>query len=396
MTKIFKVPFATQGDRTSIPNEVQADGSVSYTQGYGYDYERDQVSDPAAKDIEREKMNGIFHDITEAVGEIQNYGLPKWAEEGKPYPIRAIVYHKNKVWQSKIENNEVEPVTGAQWIELKADLTAGDINVYNKTESDKRFQPLGNYLTAGYSYSKAESDANYQPKGNYAPAGNYALKGESYTKTEGDSRYQPKGSYQPSGDYATNSTVNSKFDAANSNANSRVPSARKVNNKPLSADITLAAGDVGAYTKAETDTKVADAKKAGTDAQVTANAANTAATNANNNANGRVPSGRKVNNKPLSSDISLTAGDVGAYTKAETDSRITAASNGAVMNIRRGAAVNPPKQNEYGPKESPAGCVVTSVRHDPTTSYGVFFTYRPLQILVNGAWKTLAGDAWCN
>ncbi|EUD10465.1 hypothetical protein [Providencia alcalifaciens] len=393
MTKIFKVPFATQGDRTSIPNEVQADGSVSYTQGYGYDYERDQVSDPAAKDIEREKMNGIFHDITEAVGEIQNYGLPKWAEEGKPYPIRAIVYHKNKVWQSKIENNEVEPVTGAQWIELKADLTAGDINVYNKTESDKRFQPLGNYLTAGYSYSKAESDANYQPKGNYAPAGNYALKGESYTKTEGDSRYQPKGSYQPSGDYATNSTVNSKFDAANSNANSRVPSARKVNNKPLSADITLAAGDVGAYTKAETDTKVADAKKAGTDAQVTANAANTAATNANNNANGRVPSGRKVNNKPLSSDISLTAGDVGAYTKAETDSRITAASNGAVMNIRRGAAVNPPKQNEYGPKESPAGCVVTSVRHDPTTSYGVFFTYRPLQILVNGAWKTLAGDA---
>ena len=47
----------------------------------------------------------------------------------------------------------------------------------------------------------------------------------------------------------------------------------------MSADITLSAGDVGAYTKAEIDTKVADAKKAGTDAQATANAANTAATN---------------------------------------------------------------------------------------------------------------------
>lgn len=58
---------------------------------------------------------------------------------------------------------------------------------------------------------------------------------------------------------------------ANNNANGRVPSSRKVNNKPLSADITLSAGDVGAYTKAETDTKVADAKKAGTDAQATAN-----------------------------------------------------------------------------------------------------------------------------
>ncbi|HHR6573424.1 TPA: phage baseplate protein [Providencia alcalifaciens] len=207
MTKTFKVPFATQGDRTSIPNEVQADGAVSYTQGYGYDYERDQVSDPAAKDIEREKMNGIFHDITEAIGEVQNYGFPKWTEEGKPYPIRAVVYHKNKVWQSKVENNEVEPVDGAQWAELKADLTASDINVYNKTESDKRFQPLGNYLPAGYSYSKQESDTNFQPKGNYAPAGNYALKGESYTKAEGDGRYQPKGNYQPSGDYATNAAL---------------------------------------------------------------------------------------------------------------------------------------------------------------------------------------------
>ncbi|ATG17014.1 phage tail protein [Providencia alcalifaciens] len=207
MTKIFKVPFATQGDRTSIPNEVQADGAVSYTQGYGYDYERDQVSDPAAKDIEREKMNGIFHDITEAIGEVQNYGFPKWAEEGKPYPIRAVVYHKNKVWQSKVENNEVEPVAGTQWAELKADLTAGDIDVYNKQESDKRYQPLGNYLPAGYSYSKQESDTNFQPKGNYAPAGNYAMKGDSYTKAEGDGRYQSKGNYAPAGDYATNTAL---------------------------------------------------------------------------------------------------------------------------------------------------------------------------------------------
>ena len=202
MTKIFKIPFATQGDRTSIPDDVQADGAVSYTQGYSYDYERDQQTDPAAKDIEREKMNGMFHDITEAIGELQSFGFPKWAAEGKPYPNRAIVYHKNKTWQSKIENNNVEPVAGTAWQELKADLSAGDINVYTKTESDKRFQPLGNYQPAGYSYSKAESDTNYQPKGNYAPAGNYALKGESYTKAEGDTRYQAKGSYQPSGDYA--------------------------------------------------------------------------------------------------------------------------------------------------------------------------------------------------
>ncbi|QQE95069.1 phage tail protein [Providencia rettgeri] len=140
-------------------------------------------------------------------------------------------------------------------------------------------------------------------------------------------------------------TANTAATSANNNANGRVPSSRKVNNKPLNADITLAAGDVGAYTKAETDTKVADAKKAGTDAQATANAANTAATNANNNANGRVPSTRKVNNKPLSADISLTAGDVGSYTKAETDTKVADAkkagtdantnANGRVPNTRK-------------------------------------------------------------
>lgn len=46
--------------------------------------------------------------------------------------------------------------------------------------------------------------------------------------------------------------------AANDNANGRVPSARTVNGKALSANITLSAGDVGAYTKAESDTVLAN------------------------------------------------------------------------------------------------------------------------------------------
>ncbi|MEK8140085.1 phage tail protein [Morganella morganii] len=212
MTKIFKIPFATQGDRTAVPDDVQADGSVSYTQGYGYDYERDQATDPAAKDIEREKMNSLFHDITGAVGEIQAFGMPVWAEEGKPYAIRSIVYHNKKAWQSKIENNKTEPAAGTAWTELKADMTAGDVGAYTKGEADQKFQPLGNYLPAGYSYSKAESDTNYQPKGNYAPAGNYAMKGDSYTKAEGDGRYQAKGNYAPAGDYATKTELGLKLD----------------------------------------------------------------------------------------------------------------------------------------------------------------------------------------
>ncbi|HHK9511792.1 hypothetical protein [Morganella morganii] len=160
MTKIFKIPFATQGDRTAVPDDVQADGSLSYTQGYGYDYERDQATDPAAKDIEREKMNSIFHDITGAVGEIQAFGMPVWAEEGKPYAIRSVVYHNKKAWQSKIENNNTEPTAGVAWTELKADVTAEDVGAYTKVEANLKFQPVGNYADKNEVNGKLAKDQN--------------------------------------------------------------------------------------------------------------------------------------------------------------------------------------------------------------------------------------------
>lgn len=154
------------------------------------------------------------------------------------------------------------------------------------------------------------------------------------------------------------SKVQKSADAANTNANSRVPSTRKVNNKPLSTDITLTAGDVGAATPAQVNeaktaasnaqttansgvSKADAAQKTANDAVSKANAAQTAANNANTNANGRVPSTRKINNKPLSADITLTAGDVGAATPAQVNEAKTAANNannnanGRVPNTRK-------------------------------------------------------------
>ncbi len=139
-------------------------------------------------------------------------------------------------------------------------------------------------------------------------------------------------------------TAQTTANNANNNANGRVPSTRKINNKPLSADITLTAGDVGAATPAQVNeaktaasnaqatansgvSKADAAQKTANDAVSKANAAQTAANNANTNANGRVPNTRKVNSKPLSADISLTAGDVGAATPAQVNEAKTAASN---------------------------------------------------------------------
>jgi hypothetical protein len=62
-----------------------------------------------------------------------------------------------------------------------------------------------------------------------------------------------------------------------------------------------------------------------------------------------------------------------------------------VQNVQRGAAVSPPKINQYGPGEAPAGCVLTRAWGDPGDNYGVLFTYRPLQIYINGAWRTIGG-----
>ncbi|EBX9173285.1 hypothetical protein DTV22_15990 [Salmonella enterica subsp. enterica serovar Kandla] len=62
-----------------------------------------------------------------------------------------------------------------------------------------------------------------------------------------------------------------------------------------------------------------------------------------------------------------------------------------ITRVMRGSPVNPGKVNEYGPAEAPAGCVVTSVRHDPTTAYGIYFTYRPLSVFINGGWRVIDG-----
>ncbi|WP_311754646.1 pyocin knob domain-containing protein [Proteus columbae] len=153
-------------------------------------------------------------------------------------------------------------------MELKADITANEVGAYSKDDADKRFQPLGKYQVEGHSYSKAETDTKYQPKGNYAPAGNYAAKGDSYTKVESDGKYQPKGSYQPSGDYATKGESYTKAESdskyqgkgnyqvagysySKSEADNKyqakgnyVATTRKVNDKPLSGDVTVTSQDI--------------------------------------------------------------------------------------------------------------------------------------------------------
>ncbi|MEQ1968761.1 hypothetical protein ABLA30_17490, partial [Xenorhabdus nematophila] len=97
-------------------------------------------------------------------------------------------------------------------------------------------------------------------------------------------------------------------EAASKLADSKVPLTRKINGKELNHDVELTASDIHVYTTEEVDHFI--------------NEIRSQANEANNNANSRIPMSRTVNGKALSSDIKLIASDIGTYTKTEIDIKI--------------------------------------------------------------------------
>lgn len=120
-----------------------------------------------------------------------------------------------------------------------------------------------------------------------------------------------------------------------------VPTTRTVNSKALSADITLSASDVGAEPTISTKGSAFNRDFEDTDANIQMNGTGDAGTSnkvaradhTHPSDTTRVPTTRKVNNKALSSDITLSASDVGAMARqqasgSENSVRITSLENG--------------------------------------------------------------------
>jgi len=74
----FDVPFAFAGDVTPIPDPLQTGGTVSFTEGWNFNYQRDLSTDPAAEPIDRSTMNWLLLQITQALQAIQNAGVPEF------------------------------------------------------------------------------------------------------------------------------------------------------------------------------------------------------------------------------------------------------------------------------------------------------------------------------
>lgn len=136
MTKFIKYPFAQDGDKTPIPNTDQIDGSVSYQQGFGLDYQKKLLlGDPTAKAIPRQGFNQIMYDTTSNIQQYQTQGFPNFItsadNDGSPYPydIYAIVRYDAgsgvQLYQSIVNNNTSLPTDNTKWVQLSLVANSG-------------------------------------------------------------------------------------------------------------------------------------------------------------------------------------------------------------------------------------------------------------------------------
>jgi hypothetical protein len=125
MLKFFRIPFATSGDKVAVPDDSQPSGSVSYTDGFGVDYELDPGVDPAAKDVPRDESNQLYFDITNAIAELQSFGTPDFITSvlngGAPFSYAKyarVLYSDGSVYVSKKNANTSLPTVAADWYKL--------------------------------------------------------------------------------------------------------------------------------------------------------------------------------------------------------------------------------------------------------------------------------------
>jgi hypothetical protein len=125
----FLYPWAQNGDVTEIPNAADPSGYVSYSIGFGIDYQL-ELGTENAKNIERTKFNAALNDITLNLQDYQQYSTPEFidtADNGGAafaYDIWARCRYSNSGdapfvnYVSLVTNNTETPGTGEKWADV--------------------------------------------------------------------------------------------------------------------------------------------------------------------------------------------------------------------------------------------------------------------------------------
>jgi len=125
MAKYIYFPFAENGDRQNIPDNVQPDGSVSWSAGFTSDYELVYPTNPSAKPVPRSQTNQYLFDISEGVQQYQQNGFYDFITTADnlgvayPYDIHAICRYDSgggvNLYRSLESANSTTPDDTTKW-----------------------------------------------------------------------------------------------------------------------------------------------------------------------------------------------------------------------------------------------------------------------------------------
>jgi hypothetical protein len=128
----FRLPFATAGDRTTIPDT--GTDEVNYSDGYPSVYSEDPTT--TGKRIERNEFNELQYQETLAIQQYQQFGVNDFittADNGGvpfPYSVGAFCRYDDgggfKVYKSLVDSNTALPDTPANWLDTDTYLTSGN------------------------------------------------------------------------------------------------------------------------------------------------------------------------------------------------------------------------------------------------------------------------------
>lgn len=125
MAKFFRIPWALSGDKTTISDDLNADGTVSYEQGYTADYSLDLSTEPDARPVERRTFNQALNDVTTALRQYQEFSVPDFITSAENDGV-AFTYSKGArvrydagsgvdVYVSLIDSNTDLPTVTSSW-----------------------------------------------------------------------------------------------------------------------------------------------------------------------------------------------------------------------------------------------------------------------------------------
>lgn len=200
----FVTPFGLGGDRTAIPVPVDPSGYVSFNQGWGVDYQRDQTSDPLAKPIDRASMNYLMYTITQAIKQYQENGIPEWITSANnggvafPYTAGTVVKYRATtadafvLWvatpaRASVTTSTSVPGADAQWQRflfskaIQAESEAGTDDTVLMTSLQTKYA-IAKYI-AGINLSQFLPGQIVPFAGTAVPAGVLACNGAAVSRT---------------------------------------------------------------------------------------------------------------------------------------------------------------------------------------------------------------------